>query len=68
MEVAQLFLPVRAADLLRQRLFVANKPWRSRRPNGSERLLGIFQKERGSPSTCSATYESIKFVETGATW
>jgi hypothetical protein len=26
------------------------------------------QNERGNPSTCSATYEKIMFVDTGATW
>ena len=26
------------------------------------------QKDRGKPSTCSATYAKIRFVEIGATW
>jgi hypothetical protein len=26
-----------------------------------------FQNERGSPSTCSATYDRMRFVEMGAT-
>src|SRR5690242_15589190 len=30
--------------------------------------LSRSQKDLGSPSTCSATYAKIMFVDTGATW